>query len=211
GVAHITADSMPVQTIMPIIRAAVHQRDYLQVLFHSYKADKVIMRAVLDSIAEIRDQGLITLVSSVVGLAAHRDGAPNLRAAGGGPQNTGNAALRERRWNACDATLSSVDSAWVTLDSGCELWLTLRNPPRGIAVALDGLWSTSSPNDSLELTLASEGNLNDARQNVCLGSSTPTFCSVRRGVLHDKTTVRAIVVFLGAGRAWLNRFTLSVK
>lgn len=213
GIAHVTADLAPVQTTMTILRAALRQQGYLQVLFHSRVADKENMRILLDSIAEFRDQGLITLVSSSVGLAARRDGAPKLRAAGGGPLRSTNVGLWESRPGACAATAASLDSTWIALDPGCDLWLTLRNPPQGTAAALDGMWRAANAGDSLQLSLAVEGTLHRSDRRTCVSDTAPSFCSVRLGVLQHNTTVAGRVAQgrAAGGRAWLNRFALSIR
>jgi hypothetical protein len=107
-----------VLTSMTILRAAFRQQGYLQVLFHSRVADKVNMKVLLDSIAEFRDQGLITFVSSSVGLACSaRQGSDTGR-------QRRPALEVDERWSprepqcACVATGASLDSAWLALNPG---------------------------------------------------------------------------------------------
>jgi hypothetical protein len=213
GITHVTADRASLQTTMTAVRAAVNRRAYTQVLFHSYLADKTIMRAVLDSIATLRDQGLVNVVSSVVGLAAQRDGAPKLRSAGGGPLGSSNVSLREAVPGACRATAASLDSTSIALDNNCELWLKVRNPPRGTAVALEGTWTATGPDDSLRLDLIEDPASAHAAAQTCAAAAAPRFCSVRFGVLERNTTVIGVIRRLGdsRGTARLSRAALSIQ
>src|SRR5437667_2858272 len=144
GLSHINCDHFVVRNVMSNIRLAIQHRAYLELSYHSYLADKSLLVPVWDSLALLRDQGLIVVASSAVGLHAAHDGAPNLLAAGGGPLGSRNVALSEDEPGACRATAGTLDSAAAALDPGCVVRVRLRRPPRGAAVALETNWVAGS-------------------------------------------------------------------
>jgi len=213
GISHINCDHFSVRNVMANIRLAIRNAGYVELVYHSYLADKTLLFPVWDSLAMMRDAGQITIVSSAVGVSAARDGAPALRAAGGGPFSSSNVSLVDHFLGACSATAATLDSASIALDPECELHLRLRTPLPATAVAVETLWQPANDQDTLVLTLTDAGDAARTNQRTCIAGQPRTFCTVRLGMSRSGTDVIAAVPRTGGnpGRAVVTRSALSVE
>jgi len=213
GLSHINCDHFVVRNVMANIRLAIRRHGYLELTYHSYLADKSLLLPVWDSLALLRDQGVIVLASSAVGSHAAHDGAPALIAAGGGPLGSRNVALSEDAPGACKTTAATLDSAATALDPGCGLRVRVRRPPRGTAVAIEAGWVADSGTDTLTLTLRDAADPLRWNSRSCVAGASQTYCTVRLGVAHSRSDVIAEAKLSGAipGHAFLKRSAVLVQ
>jgi len=213
GLSHINCDHFAIRNVMANIRLAIQRRGYLELTYHSYLADKSLLLPVWDSLATLRDRGLIVLASSAVGSRAAHDGAPALIAAGGGPLGSRNVALLEDAPGACGATAATLDSAATALDPDCTARVRLRRPPRGTAVAIEAGWVADSGKDTLTLTLRDAADPRRSNSRSCVARASETYCTVRLGVSQSQTDVIAEARRAGSlpGRAYLKRPAVLIQ
>ena len=213
GLSHINCDHFIVRNVMANIREAILRHGYLELSYHSYLADKSLVLPVWDSLALLRDQGVIVLASSAVGSRAARDGAPALIAAGGGPLESRNVALSEDAAGACLATAETLDSSAIALAPHCTVTVRLHQPPRGVAVALEAVWSVDSGTDTLALTLRDAADPSRSNSHKCVVTARESFCTVRLGVSRARSDVIAEARHLGSlsAGAFLKRSAVLVQ
>ena len=213
GLSHINCDHFVVRDVMANIRIAIQRRGYLELSYHSYLADKSLLLPVWDSLALLRDQGLIVITSSAVGSHAAHDGAPALLAAGGGSLGSRTIALSEDVPGACRETTGTLDSAAIALGRGCTLRAELRRPPRGTAVALEATWSGDAGKDTLVLSLKDVMDGRRSTSRSCVARPSASYCTVRLGVgpVVGDVVAEAKRIGSGTGRALLTRAAVLIQ
>ena len=213
GLSHINCDHFIVRDVMANIRLAIRRRGYLELSYHSYLADKSLLLPVWDSLASLRDQGLIVLTSSAVGSHAAHDGAPALVAAGGGSMGSRTVALSEDVPGACRATAATLDSAAIALGRGCAIRAQLRRPPRGTAVVVEATWAGDAGKDTLILSLTDVTDRRRSTSRSCVARPSASYCAVRLGVgpVQSDVVAEARRIGSGTGRALLTRAAVLIQ